>query len=207
MRKQSCVPMIALCLLLTGCGETPAKEITAADLRALYTDVSGCTMEATIRCSQEDRAWEGTLRCDYVPGGGSTVEVLAPEMIAGVKAIVTADGLALSCDDQTLNIGTLTEEELSPAVCLPRLMDALRSGWLLEENRETWGEAECIRLMLDQTGSGGGKIVSTFWLRLSDGAPVYAELAVEEEVIFTVEFTAFEFCDTIDSQEAAASGK
>lgn len=199
--------MIALCLLLTGCGETPAKETTAADLRGLYADASSCTMEATLRCSQEDRAWEGTLRCDYAAEGESTIEVLSPEIIAGVKAIVTAEGLALSCEDQTLNIGTLTEEELSPAVCLPRLMDALRSGWLLEENRETWGETECIRLTLDQTGSAGGKILSTLWLRLSDGAPVYAELAVEEEVIFTVEFTAFEFCDTIINQEAAASGK
>lgn len=206
MRRKNCVPMIALCLVLAGCGEA-TKETTAADLRQLYQGEGGCTMTAAVRCDQEGRAWEGKLRCDYVPEGESTVEVLEPELIAGVKAIVSPDGFAISYEGQTLNIGALTEEELSPADCLPRLMEALRSGWLLEENKETWNETECIRLMVDQTGSGDGKLVSTLWLRLEDGAPVHAELAVEEEVIFTVEFTEFEFRDTMIDQEAAASGK
>jgi hypothetical protein len=84
-------------------------------------------------------------------------------------------------------------------------MDALREGWLLEENREKWGERECLRLRLDQTGVGEGKIISTLWLDLADGTPVYGEMALEETTLFTVEFTAFSFCDIINGQEAAAS--
>ena len=206
MRRGNCVPMIALCLVLAGCGEA-TKETTAAQLRQLYQGDDGCTMVAAVRCDQEGRAWEGKLRCDYVPDGESTVEVLEPEIIAGVKALVSPESFALSYEGQTLNIGALTEEEMSPADCLPRLMEALRKGWLLEENREVWNETECIRLMVDQSGSGGGKVISTLWLRLEDGAPVHGELAVDEEVIFAVEFTEFEFCGTIANQEVATSGK
>ena len=50
--------------------------------------MAGCTMEATVRCDQEGLDWEGTLRCDYVPGGQSAVEVVAPELLAGLGVIL-----------------------------------------------------------------------------------------------------------------------
>ena len=205
MRKGFCVPMIALCLLLTACGTE--EEVTAQTLRQPYLDAPSCSMTAMVRCDQEGLAWEGTLRCEYVPGGESTVEVLAPELIAGVKAIVSGEDYSLSYEGEILNISPLTQEGISPANCLPRLMDALREGWLLEENREPWEETECIRFAVDQSGSSGKKLVSTFWLRLEDAMPLRAELAVEEEVIFIVEFTEFAFCDMMDIQEEVSSGK
>ena len=129
----------------------------------------------------------------------------APELLAGVKAIISDRDWSLSYEGETLNIAPLSEEELSPAVCLPRLMDALRSGWLLEENRETWNGEACIRLLVDQSGASGGKVVSAFWLREEDAVPLHAELAVGEETVFTVAFTEFDFDDTIEGMEAAAS--
>ena len=202
MRKWLCVPMI-LALMLVGCGAEETKG--AETLRRLYRAMDGCTMEAVIRCDQEGLEWEGELSCQYLPGRESAVEVLAPEEIAGVKALVREEDWSLSYEGEILNVLPVTEEELSSAVCLPRLMDALREGWLLEENREKWGERECLRLRLDQTGVGEGKIISTLWLDLADGTPVYGEMALEETTLFTVEFTAFSFCDIINGQEAAAS--
>ena len=155
-------------------------------------------MEAVVTCGQEDLVWEGTLRCDYVPGGESTVEVLAPETIAGVRAVLTDSDWYLEYGDMSLNAGALSREAVSPAACLPRLMDALRDGWLLEENRETWGETPCVRLTVDQTGGQGGKLVSTLWLREEDGLPLRGELAVDGEIILTAEFTSFSFCDTLN---------
>ena len=202
MRKWLCVPMI-LALLLAGCG---AEETNEADtLRGLYREMSGCAMEAVIRCDQNGMEWEGSLACDYRPGGESTVEVLAPEEIAGVKALVREENWSLSYDGAILSVLPVTEEQMNPAVCLPRLMDALREGWLLEENRENRGEKDCLRLRLDQTGAGEEKIISTLWLNAADGTPVYAEVALEETTLFTVEFTAFSFCDIMSDQEAAAS--
>ena len=196
MRKRMCVPMMALCLLLTACGGT--EETGAANLRDRYHDMTGCMMEAAVSCDQEGLAWEANLRCDYVPGGESTVEVLAPETIAGVKAILNDVDWRLEYEDDSLNAGTLSQEEISPAMCLPRLMNALRDGWLLEENEEAWNETPCLRLCLDQTGAEDGKIVSTLWLRQDDGTPLRGEIAVEGEVLLTADFTDFSFYDTLE---------
>ena len=198
MRKRMCVPMIALCLLLTACGSV--GEDTAASLRDRYHDMTGCSMEAAVTCDQNGTEWTAELKCEYVPGGESTVEVLSPDTIAGVKAVLRDTDWYLEYEGKSLDAGTLSREEISPAVCLPRLMNALRDGWLLEENEETWNEVPCLRVTVDQSGTQDGKIVSTVWLRQDDGTPLRGEIAVDGEIILTAEFTAFSFCDTIDGQ-------
>ena len=96
---------------------------------------------------------------------------------------------------------------MSPALCLPRLMSALREGWLLETNAEEWNEVPCVRLMLDQTGISGTKVVSTLWLRQDDGTPLRGEIAVNGENLLTAEFTSFQFCDTIKKDTDKTIGK
>lgn len=196
VRRGMCVPMITVCLLLTACGGT--GEERAEEIRTPYQEMAGCTMEAAVTCDQEGLEWEAALHCEYVPGGESTVEVLEPESIAGVKAVLSDTDWYLEYEEESLNMGTLGSETVSPAACLPRLMNALREGWLLEENEEDWSGTPCLRLCLDQTGVQGGKIVSTLWLRHDDGTPVRGEIAVDGEIILTAEFTSFSFYDTLE---------
>lgn len=198
MRRGLCVPMMALLLLLTACAGGGTGEAETVDLRQQYHDMTGCTMEAAVTCGQEGLEWEALLRCDYTPDGESTVEVLEPESIAGVRAVLSDGGWNIEYEDACLNAGTLSSQEISPAACLPRLMSALRDGWLLEENRETWNETPCLRLTVDQSGLQNGKIVSTVWLRQEDGTPLRGEIAVDGEIILTADFTSFSFCDTIE---------
>ena len=166
-----------------------------------YRNMAGCVMEAEVSCTQDGAAWEATLRCDYVPEGETTVEVLAPETIAGVKAVLSDGEVELVYEDQCLNAGNLSSQEVSPMACLPQLMSALRDGWLLEENEEDWQETPCLRLTVDQTGEQNGKILSTLWLRQEDGTPLRGEIAVDGEIILTADFTSFSFYDTIENQE------
>ena len=63
MRKWMCVPMIALCLLLTACGGA-GEEQDAADLRDRYHDMTGCSMEAVVTCDQIGAAWTAELQCE-----------------------------------------------------------------------------------------------------------------------------------------------
>ncbi|MDY3985424.1 hypothetical protein [Dysosmobacter sp.] len=205
MRKGVYVPMIALCLLLTACGGPGDGEADAASLRDAYHDMTGCTMEAAVTCVREDQVWTAELRCGYVPDGDTTVEVLSPEPIAGVRAVLHGDSWDLEYEDLCLDVGTLSSQELSPMACLPRLMDALRDGWLLEENKEEWEGTPCLRLTVDQSGIRDGKILSTLWLRLEDGTPLRGEVAVEDEIILTAEFTAFSFYDMMEGQEESGS--
>ena len=205
MRKGVYVPMIALCLLLTACGGPGDGEADAASLRDAYHDMTGCTMEAAVTCVREDQVWTAELRCGYVPDGDTTVEVLSPEPIAGVRAVLHGDSWDLEYEDLCLDVGTLSSQELSPMACLPRLMDALRDGWLLEENKEEWEGTPCLRLTVDQSGIRDGKILSTLCLRLEDGTPLWGEVAVEDEIILTAEFTAFSFYDMMEGQEESGS--
>ena len=199
MRRRLCVPMMTLCLLLTACGT--GEQAGAAGAQALYQSMEGCTMEAEVFCTQDGAVWEATLRCDYVPEGETTVEILAPESIAGVKAVLSGGEVALEYEDQCLNAGTVSSQDISPMACLPQLMSALREGWLLEENREEWQETPCLRLTVDQTGTQDGKIYSTLWLRQEDSTPLRGEIAVDGEIILTADFTSFSFYDTMENQE------
>ena len=195
MRRGYSVPMLTLCLLLSGCGA--GETMSAAEqLRQLHRDAEGCTVTAQILCDQEGLVWEGTLKCDYAARGDAVVEIIAPEILAGVKVTVGED-FAFSYEGDILNVAPRSQECISAADCLPRMMDALREGWLLEENCEKWQETECVRLSVDQSGTNG-KLYTTFWLRQDDGVPLRAEIAAEEETIFTAEFTQFAFCDIID---------
>lgn len=199
MRRIVCVPMIWL-LLLTACGGAEKAADPITELRESYRMMAGCTMEAEVSCADENFLWTGQLRCDYVPEGTCVVEVLAPETIAGVRAVLEEENWQLKYEDLVLAVGDLGEDALTPVTCLPRLMHGLREGWLLEENEENWGETACIRLTLDESTADGRKILSTLWLCLEDGLPLRGEVTLEEEIILTAEFTAFAFYDKIDQQ-------
>lgn len=199
MRRWICVPMMTLLLLLSGCGGG-AGEAESVDMRRQYHDMAGCDMEASVVCDQEGCRWEALLRCSYVPDGESTVEVLEPSSIAGVKAVLDGGTWKLEYEDACLNAGVLGSEEISPAICLPRLMSALRDGWLLEENCEDWEGVPCLRITVDQSGLQDGKIVSTVWLRQDGGTPLRGEIAVDGEIILTADFTSFAFYDTIAAE-------
>ncbi len=193
MRKRLCVLMMTLCLLAAGCGETGGEDGPgeAELLRQAYRDMTDCSMTAEVTCGGGEDLTAFTLQCDYVPEGESRVEVLAPETTAGVAALVNGENLTLTYEELTLPLGTLSGEEVSPAVCLPCLMDALRDGWLLEENVEELDGASCLRLSLDRTGGNGGKIVSTVWLDRESGVPRQGDIAVDGDVILEARFTEF----------------
>ena len=193
MHIGKCVPMIALCLLLCGCKEQ-AEE---TDIRAAYREMSGCELTMKVVCGEAQREWAATLQCHYAPEGESTVEVTEPLELAGVRAVLREADWSLEYSDLCLNIGPLSAEQISPATVPVRMLNALREGWLLEQNDESREGVPCTRLALDQTGASDTDIVTTVWLRQADGTPFLGEIAVDGETILTVRFTKFGFCDTI----------
>ncbi len=196
--------MMTLCLLLAGCGAAGGEAgADAASLRRPYADMAGCEMTAQITWSQGEQAWQTEVLCTYIPDGETTVEVLSPETIAGVRAVITGEELSLEYEDLCLGAGTLSSQEVSPLACLPRLMSALRDGWLLEENTEDWDGTPCLRLTVDQSGPQGGKILAAVALRAADGTPVRGGLAGENEIILTADFTEFLFYDTMEPDSQA----
>ena len=132
MHIGKCVPMIALCLLLCGCKE----QVEETDIRAAYREMSGCELTMKVVCGEAQREWVATLQCHYAPEGESTVEVTEPLELAGVRAVLREADWSLEYSDLCLNIGPLSAEQISPATVPVRMLNALREGWLLEENTE-----------------------------------------------------------------------
>ena len=196
MRKWVYVPMITICLLVCGC---QAEEMNAEEVQSRYRQMTGCAMEAVVRCGQEGMEWEGELSCTYVPEGRSTVEVLSPESISGIRAVFDDATWHLEYEDTVLNVLPVSEEKISPAESLLFLMNALRNGWVLEENTESWNDQPCYRVTVDQSGEEG-KVISTLWLLQEDMTPLRGEISVGGEIILTAEFTSFSFYDTIEKQ-------
>ena len=182
--------MIALALVLSGCGGDAAQTDS---LRTRYQDMDGCVMEARVSCDWAGTPWDALLRCTYLPGEGSVIEVLEPETIAGVKAVLDGETWCLAYEGDCLDAGGVSREEISPAACLPRLMDALREGWPLEENQEDWNGVPCLRLTVDQTGTRAEKVYTTVWIRLDSGIPLRGEISVDGETALTAAFTEFAF--------------
>ena len=189
--------MILLCLFGCGCGAGKSDDPGRA-ARAPFQQMSGCEMEADIVWNDGMGERNFTLRCAYTPEGVSTVEILAPEEAAGVRASVDGQTMQLLYDGVCLPV-VPAAGQISPAGCLPQLMEALREGWLLEENREKLDGTACLRLGLDRTEADGKKAFFGIWLDEKSGIPCYAEISVNKEIILRAEFTKFEFRDILKS--------
>ncbi len=176
----------ALCLLvLSGCG----KAQQGISLQEQYAAVSHAelTAEITVHLADETRQYQVT--CDYDPNDGSEIVITAPAELAGVRATVSGDDLKLAYDDLTLSAGTV--EAVSPANCLPWLLRAAASGYVLEEGRETVGDRDCLRMAFDTTAPDGEKVLCTTWFDAETLFPVYSELSLNGQMRLSIKVISF----------------
>jgi len=184
MRK--IVPWLLLAaLLLTGCGR--AKEAEA--LQAHYAAVRSAELTADVVCHLPEENRTFTLDCTFDRDGDCAVTVTAPAELAGTTASVSGEDLTLAYGDLSLSAGTLTD--LCAANCLPWLLKAASSGYVLEEGRETLGERECLRLTLDTTAPSGDKVAVTAWFDGDTLDVVYAEFTMAEHLVLSAAITSF----------------
>ena len=164
--KRRIIPVLAaLALLLCGCGRKyEARYESFAESLRERADV---TLTAEVRAVYDDRVCEFTLRCTE-DDGGFTVEVLAPELIRGVKARVGADGAKLMYDGVSIDTGNDGGTGLTPMGALPQLLRTMRGGWLDSAWAEDGGLA--VKLIPEDD------IAVTVWFD-ADMKPLRAELA------------------------------
>ena len=93
--------MMTLCLILSACGAGGAGETEsgAEAVREAYQTMTGCEMTAEVAWDQAGSLWETSVQCTYVPDGETTVEVLAPESIAGIRAVFSGEDARLEYED------------------------------------------------------------------------------------------------------------
>ena len=200
MRKFAALVLSGLLLLSLPACRTGENEARAEELRGRYAALTAYSAAAEVALPREEGDARYTLRFD-ADGEETRVTVLAPELLAGVTARLSADALKLEYDGLVLDAGGAVEG-LSAVNCVPLTLRAVGDGYLLEQNEETLGDTErTLRLSLESEASGS-TLRYTVWFT-PDGAPLYAEIAENEEIAAFIEFTSFTFCDTMASDGSA----
>ena len=166
MIKKYLSVLLAVCLILSGCG--------TSDVKAAYKNFSeelsaqdGLSFTASLRAEYEHKTARFTLSYTEDAERG-TVTVVKPELIAGVSAHVEHGGTSLEYDGVMLDTGDLDEFGLSPMSSLPMLVQALREGYL----DSFWAEDGKSVYQLVPNDN----LVCTVWFEPETMTPVRAEL-------------------------------
>ena len=178
MKKFAILIPTIFALLLSGCtseleedcnnwlSETAAKDAIAftADVTAEYPDGE---ISFTLCCSEDG-------------AGGVEVEVLAPEIISGIKAHIAGDSSQLIYDGVILDTGDLDNWGLTPMSAMPKLIEAVRNGALDSYERDDG--AISLALAVDDH--------LTVKLTLDDDmTPVSAEYISDEKTVLLCRIT------------------
>ena len=176
--KKLCL-LFAFCLVLTGCERRDIKaEFEAFSARLEGTESLSFT--ANIRAEYEDKTARFTLGYEENSEGG-TVTVLAPELIAGVKAHVSPGGTSLQYDTVVLDTGSLDSFGLSPLSSLPVLVQAMRDAHL----DTYWEEDGMTVLQLEPED----ELKCRVWFEPEGMTPLRAELISAGRVTVYIELS------------------
>ncbi|SMC45582.1 hypothetical protein [Papillibacter cinnamivorans] len=179
-------------LFASGCtGGSPGEK--TRQVRETYTGAEGFVMTAKVTADYGERVYEYTLRYTYVKDGDGQIEVLEPELIAGIQAVVREDGLELIYDGASLETGRLSGDGLTPMDALPAMVRAWKEWAATEEGAETLGKTKTLRITFETESSDGDPIVHSAWFDEESYIPLQAETSVEDFTVIRCEVTEFEF--------------
>lgn len=165
------VVSLSIFLLLTGCGGKAAPDQEALRFRTELMEAGGCSFAADVTASYEDRVYAFSLNCRYEEGK-MTLEVTAPENIAGICAEVEENAAFLEFDGAQLDFGKLANGRVSP-VAAPWLLAECWLGEYIAWAGADGGQQRVTYLR----GYHDDELTVDTWF--SQGIPTYAEIACD----------------------------
>jgi len=165
---------------LTACrNEQPPSE-RILELRELF-QTSTQHFSAHITADYGDHVHKFTLRYN---AEASTLEVLAPEIIAGITIAVSESGTVLHFDGAELDTGPLTADGLSPLAALPTIVNQWKEGHITNSHYETFHGTETVVM----TTAISDRVQHMTWFNRETGLPIKAELLQDGALVLTVTF-------------------
>lgn len=191
MRRRSniCVLMILFCLLLTACGRQKTLEAAEA-IGKLYAELDSASMQVALEADFGDRVSAFSLQYQYSSEGRSTVEILAPEEVRGVKAHIEAGQTELVFDGLILETGPLPGTGLTPVDALPVMLRTWGHGYVDSTGQETIEDNSCVRVVYKSTVAGT-QIEHNVWFSADTYKPVKAEILSDGVRIISCVFETF----------------
>lgn len=135
--------LMIIALLLAGCGDSEKLEDELEKARESWSAAECLSLTAAVTAELSGSVFECTLRCSR-SGEETVVEVIAPELIAGISARIDADGSELEYDGLILTLGDAMKGEVSPVTAMPTILNALLEGHVTGIWCESEGEKELI---------------------------------------------------------------
>lgn len=185
--KKVCMFILALTLLLCGCGKRGEEEVRALQQR--WAEAEKVTAQAEVTFHTDGASRSFTVAVVWEPAGATTT-ILAPEAVAGISATVSGEEMVLRYEGAALSVPV--PAVLSPAACVPWLLRSVAQGYLLDYGGETIDGLDCARAAFDTTAPDGSKILCTVWLERESGAPCYAEFSTDGVVVLTIRTLSFD---------------
>lgn len=184
-----CVLMTVLCLFFASCGRQ--KTIDDAErIAKLYAELENASMQATIQADFGDRVSVFTLRFDYARDAVSTIEILAPEEVKGIKATIEAGQTELAYDGLMLETGPLPGTGLTPVDALPVIVQTWGHGYMSSTGVEKIDGVSYVRIVYKSTVSGV-EVEHSAWFDQRTYQPLKAETMANGARVITCTFDTF----------------
>ena len=181
MRKfLACILILTLFFTLTACRSTQTADERILEIRELF-QTSTQHFSAELTANYSDRVHTFTLRFS---SEASTLEVLAPEIIAGIVIEVSESGTVLHFDGAELDTGPLTEDGLSPLAALPTIVYEWKEGPITGSHFETFHGIETVVM----TTGVSDRVQHITWFNRETGLPIKAELFQSGTLVLGVIF-------------------
>lgn len=172
--------MVAVLMLLCGCGEKNRELDKAMKFRDRLLDGKECTFDAEITADYGEEIHNFSMTVKSDDKGDVSFQVSKPEVISGIKGTVHQSQAALTFDDTILAFPMLADGKLAPAAAPWVFLRALRSGYISSVCKE--GEGNRLTL-LDSLEDES--LLLDVWFN-ADWIPVRGEILYKGEKILTL---------------------
>ena len=180
------LPALMIPLLLCSCGKAAPEQRLEA-LRETLSAAEEVRVVADIDASIGTEVFSCSVDCT-ANAERAAVTLTAPETVAGIRAVVSADGMQLEYEGLSLSVGPVAGPE-APVSAVPLLIDALRRGSALR----SWTEWEGDKTLFVREFYVTDERVLTVWFDAGASAPVHAELRRNGVCVLRCEIREFSF--------------
>ena len=171
-------------LLLAGCGEREAGlEKSFAAFRESVAGAEHVTVRGTLTADYGDSAENYVLDASY-DGKQTTVEIVEPALVAGVKATARWGETEIEYGNVLLGAGPLDEDGLTPVAAMPAIFAAMAGGY----EELLWRDGELIAARM----YAGESSRCTVWLEPDTLTPVHAEIASGGRTVISCDLSGWQ---------------
>lgn len=176
--------MISLAVLLSACGSTAGYEKKIEQFRDTLSEYGRVSFQTEM--SADDGECVSTYSVQCTRGENETVlNLLSPELIAGVTAHISKKGTEIEYDGLSLEAGTLSGSGIAPLEAPAEILDAMSGGIVSQIRRETQNGEDTIAFNVDR----GNGIIVALWLEYNELTPVCAEICSSGRTVIWCKFS------------------